>query len=348
MKFRDIISSFFIFSRLLRVLSLLANEFRPSRDKTGRLSPPYLKKRERRNFQVLVYHRVNDGGDRFFAATPTHVFRSQMQHLRSHYNVLDLGELVGVAKERTVPPNAIAVTFDDGYKDMFVNAFPILRELKIPATVFLPTEAIETRKGLWHDQVFSAFRETKVKELRCHWHQSLHFRLESLEEKLAAQQAVLNILRSLNSSERSAWIQHLGEKLQVGEDGGGGELMLTWDEIKIMQSHGISFGAHSMTHAILATETRQIIMEEVSHSKTLIEERLVCPVRGFAYPSGRKKDFNETAKSIVKECGYDYAVTMIFGSNEADQDVFELRRGLPWEENPKVFAMKLTLYKLLN
>ena len=83
-----------------------------------------------RRFLVLCYHRVNDSGHPFFGGTPTALFREQMQVLREGFAVLFLDELVERAASEDVPANAVAITFDDGYRDNYANAFPILRELR--------------------------------------------------------------------------------------------------------------------------------------------------------------------------------------------------------------------------
>ena len=84
---------------------------------------------------------------------------------RSRFRVLPLSALVEGLREATFPDNAVAVTFDDGYRDNYLHAFPILQRYSIPATIFLATSAIGSDRQLWHDDVFSAFRETAESSL---------------------------------------------------------------------------------------------------------------------------------------------------------------------------------------
>ena len=115
--------------------------------------------------------------------------------------------------------------------------------------------------------------------------------------------------------------------------------------MRMMHQSGIAFGAHTVTHPILSKLCISRAREEIYTSKRVIEEELRAPVRTFAYPCGREEDFNELTKSIVRDAGYMCAVTAIFGSNDSGQDVFKLRRGIPWEEDLPSFAIKLAWYK---
>jgi peptidoglycan/xylan/chitin deacetylase (PgdA/CDA1 family) len=306
---------------------------------------PFVKRRKTRNVQIFVYHRVNDELDPFFPAIPTGLFAKQMDYLASNFKVLSLEEAVERMKRQDVPDNAVAVTFDDGYRDNFLNAFPVLQRLSIPATIFLATGAVDSRKVLWHDRMFSAFRETQVPFLDGFDSGSQRYPLRTLQEKVLVQREVLKFLRTLKDDERSCWIDRLIERLQVVDRKEVPHLMLTWDEVKIMHGSGISFGSHTATHPVLSKLSLDKAREEIYESKKAIEEKLGVAVKTFAYPSGNKEDYNEAAKNILKEAGYICALTAIFGTNENGRDLFELRRGTPWESYLPTFAVKLNWYK---
>src|SRR5574341_604156 len=90
-------------------------------------------------YQVLTYHRVNDDGDPFFAAVPTAVFEREIAYIARTYQVLTVEELADRTRRGDLPRNALAITFDDGYRDNFTHAAPILARYGLPATVFLAT-----------------------------------------------------------------------------------------------------------------------------------------------------------------------------------------------------------------
>jgi hypothetical protein len=127
---------------------------------------PFVKKRKGPSLQILTYHRVNDEHDPFFPATPVDVFEKQMAYVGRRHHVCALDEAVERFWLGDLPDNAVAITFDDGYRDNYLHAFPIVKSLSLPMTIFLATDAIGTGRTLWHDRVFSAFRDTVVPAIR--------------------------------------------------------------------------------------------------------------------------------------------------------------------------------------
>ena len=115
---------------------------------------------------------------------------------------MSLEDLLCSVNERSIPKNTIVVTFDDGYNDVYKNAFPTLKNYSIPATIFLATEPIEKQKVLWQDKIFSSFRCTIKKNLCLPWKKSRNLRLISKEDRINAQAQVLYYLRLLNAKER--------------------------------------------------------------------------------------------------------------------------------------------------
>jgi peptidoglycan/xylan/chitin deacetylase (PgdA/CDA1 family) len=112
-----------------------------------------------------------------------------------------------------------------------------------------------------------------------------------------------------------------------------------------MHRNGISFGSHTLKHPVLTTIPIEEAKREICISKQVIEDALGSPATTFAYPVGRREDFNHSVKAIVKDAGYVCAVTTIFGANDSGQDLFELKRGIPWEVDLPSFATKLSWYK---
>ena len=341
-----IIACLLFYSGALRPIHYLVDRCQCRTNSSGEAVFPYIKIRRSRSVQILAYHRINDDRDPFFPATPTTVFARQMEYLAHHLCVYPLADLIESLRRRDVPENAVAITFDDGYRDNYSNAFPILRNLSLPATIFVATDAIESRRVLWHDRVFSAFRETQARFLEAAGNNLDRYPLGTLAEKLVAQTEVLKVLRSLDDSGRSLWIDRLIDNLGVADRQEAPDLMLTWEDVKIMQQKGISFGSHTVTHPILSKLSIHRLRQEIFESKRILEENVGTAVTAFAYPVGRREDFNEMTKNCLREAGYACALTSIFGSNSHGADLFELRRGKPWEEYLPIFAAKLDWYRL--
>src|SRR6266850_506179 len=113
-------------------------------------------------FPILSYHRVNDARDPFFDSLPTEVFEQQMSHVARHYRVFSVEELTDRLRRGGLPRNAVAITFDDGYRDNLTHAAPILSRHGLPATVFLATSFMGTAEVPWVDRLAMALKATKA------------------------------------------------------------------------------------------------------------------------------------------------------------------------------------------
>jgi peptidoglycan/xylan/chitin deacetylase (PgdA/CDA1 family) len=331
---------------LCRFLGLCAARFQTKVSDQGRLALPFVMRRRRRSCQVLAYHRINDDGDRFFPAISLKSFEQQMRLLAEHFTVCTLDELIERLRCNDLPENAVAVTLDDGYRDNYTNAFPILRRYSVPATIFLATDVIGTARQLWHDEVFAAFRETGVREVLDIGQGNTTLALTSLAGKLHAQAETLKYLRSLDRDAREMAIGRLQQVLNVQNPTvQTARLMLTGEEVSEWYRGGIPFGAHTGSHPSLSNLQPEDAREEIRRSKSAIERVLNVSVTTFAYPSGRHGDFTSTTKALVEEAGFRCAVTTIFGNNEAGMDLYEMRRIAPWNEDSEIFGARLNYYK---
>lgn len=332
-------------SGLVRLARPLVNQTRLVAAAPGRTIGPRLVERSRRNAQILIYHRVNDEGDPYFGGIPPKLFERQMAYLSARFTVLPLEDLVTALHDRSLPMNAVAVTLDDGYRDNYLEAFPIFRRHAIPATIFLATGAIGSDRALWHDDVFSAFRETAAPALEPFGPRAVGGSLATVPDRLRVQQEVLGYLRSLPDEERAEAVVRLREALRVGPSRPVPGLMLSWEEAREMSAGGVRFGSHTVTHPVLSRVDSARAHRELAESKAVLEERLGVPVAGFAYPNGTPADYLPETKALLRELGYRFAVTTSPGANDETSDVFELRRGTPWDEDLFAFGVRLLYNK---
>jgi peptidoglycan/xylan/chitin deacetylase (PgdA/CDA1 family) len=309
---------------------------------------PFVKKRKGPSLQILTYHRVNDEHDPFFPATPVDVFEKQMAYVGRRHHVCALDEAVERFWLGDLPDNAVAITFDDGYRDNYLHAFPIVKSLSLPMTIFLATDAIGTGRTLWHDRVFSAFRDTVVPAIREFDPAFDGASLRTVRERVGVMGQVLASLRQVHDDERNRRITELCRILEVRERVEDPELMLTWEDVIDMRGHGVSFGSHTASHPILSRLSRQETVADIERSCAAMERHLGERPGLFAYPNGTKADFTDMTKDVLKASGFRCAVTTEFGVNEPGADRFELKRGRPWEEHLPTFAFKLSWYRLMS
>lgn len=295
---------------------------------------------ERRCLQILTYHRVNDDAHPFFAGVPVADFEAQMRLVARYFSVLGLEDAVERMKSRRLPARALAITFDDGYRDNYDHAFPVLLRLGLPATIFLATGAIERRESPWHDRVFEAFRSSAVRTLRVG---DEEWPLCGIEDKRRGLAAFMETARSAQPERRSEMIDDLLVRLDVKPEASEAAAMLDWPQIREMAQAGIDFGAHTVSHTIVTKLAPPRARQEIFESKRTIEERLGRSVALFAYPNGARGDFDEATRQFVRDAGYGSAVTTVWGTNDAESDPFELRRVGIWGADPRPSLVRLAL-----
>lgn len=297
---------------------------------------------------ILLYHRINDDRDPYLPSFPTGAFQAHMEHIARSFPVVGLDEIA----EGKVPQNGhnycVAVTFDDGYRDNFTHAFPILTSLGIPATIFLTSGCIENAQVAWYDQLSLAFKLTTERYMDLGYHGAPRGSLESEGDRLGKLRLTLEWFWKLPEAERLHRTRELFRALRVPEDLNVHNAMLSWGEIRQMTKQNVRFGAHTVTHPVLALLDPSRLEEEILGSKETIENRLQIPVRHFAYPFGSQSDFSEEAKRVVRQAGFETAVTTIWGFNSSGADRYELKRFSPWDANPRVFAFKLDWYRFVG
>jgi peptidoglycan/xylan/chitin deacetylase (PgdA/CDA1 family) len=325
---------------------------RPFRERYSvTLSPgarlPTIRRRTGPTARVVYYHRVNDDNDPFFPATPTAVFEAQMRFLARHYRVVSLGQAVKHLDDGS-PANVVAVTFDDGYRDNYEKAFPILQRYGIPATIFLTTDSIDSGEPLWFEQLSLSLKKTTRQRLDLPAGLPGPFPLRNEAERIECNGRIQDFLRRLPDSERRRWMVEILGCLAVVGDYERHHQMLTWEQVRYMNAHGIDFGGHTLSHPFLSRNTDEEAAREISGCKARIQAELQESIAHFAYPNGRDEDVSASARELVRAAGYRAAVTTNWGPNDGQTDRMQLRRGGPWETSTALFAYKFDWYQLTD
>jgi peptidoglycan/xylan/chitin deacetylase (PgdA/CDA1 family)/CelD/BcsL family acetyltransferase involved in cellulose biosynthesis len=299
---------------------------------------------------IFIYHRVNDDYDPFLPSIPVMVFRKQMEFLRKNFPVVSLEEIASGEFPQNREKYCIAITFDDGYRDNFLHAFPVLKDLGMPATFFLATGYIETGEMPWYDQVCWAFKLTTQPQFSLGSIGGPNASLGSRSERLQAMGKTLAWLREAKEAERTRMIPRLLEALGVPGPLSLPNLMLSWAQVQQMSKEKFTFGAHTVSHPALSRISGERLEAEILESKDKIEEKLQLPVAHFAYPFGQPFDINAESKQAVQRAGFSTAVTTAWGFNRPGDDLFELKRFNPWfrawDFDPGRFGMVLDWYRL--
>jgi CelD/BcsL family acetyltransferase involved in cellulose biosynthesis/peptidoglycan/xylan/chitin deacetylase (PgdA/CDA1 family) len=247
---------------------------------------PSCRRRAEGGARIFYYHRVNNDNDPFFVATPTEVFEAQMRYLARHYRVLSMAGINRHLERADSTETVVGVTFDDGYRDNYEYAFPILKRYGIPATIFLTTGSLDSREPLWFEQLAEAIKKTPREYLDLEFDIPRRFWLRSDAERLASNDRLFRILRLLGDNDRRARLDEILGHLGVPKECERREKMLTWDQVRVMKAGRIDFGGHTVTHPFLSKLTPGNASWEVSECKRRIENETQSEVEFFAYPNG--------------------------------------------------------------
>ena len=290
---------------------------------------------------VLIYHRVHAKRDPMFPGEVDGVtFDWQMSLLRRFCVPVGLDESLPALAKGALPPRAVAVTFDDGYADNAEVALPILQSHGISATFFIAPGFIDGGR-MWNDSVVEAIRAHTGSELDV---QPLGMRViptESDIEKGSAATKVINHIKHLQPHDRAKSVRIL-EGL-VGRDLPD-DLMLTSRQVKKLSTAGMGIGAHTMTHPILKSLDETEAVSEIQTSRQALESIIGRPVRGFAFPNGKPGvDYTSRDVAIVRQLGFEFALSTAWGVAHQRSDPFQLPRFTPWDQSPARWLARLLL-----
>ena len=262
---------------------------------------------ERNAALILTYHRVTEKWDGTLdysqpgMVVTNSTFERQVAILKEHFEVVTLSALLadGTSAGRPARPRCV-ITFDDGWRDNYDLAFPILRRHDLPATVFLATDFIGTDRAFWHTELIYLFTRTDLSR-------SLGAGITSRAYPDPVRQALrrlagdaplgardldplIETVKALCDEEVIEELVHtlsrvVGLRRPLFQDR---KFFLDWDQVRAMASAGFEIGSHGCSHRILTRLSADTANEELVRSKAEIERRVGGKVEHFAFP-------NETA-----------------------------------------------------
>lgn len=288
---------------------------------------------------ILIYHRVLPEPDPLLPDLPDVArFRWQMQLLADYFRPLPLAEAAQRLAGGDLPPRSVCVTFDDGYRDNLDCALPVLEQFGIPVTVFVATGFLGDGM-MFNDRVVEGTRVAPGPELDLTDLGLGCYPVRTVEERRAAIDQLLPALKYLAEAERDRKARVVAERAGYRP---AEPLMLDADGVRAMAARGVTIGAHTLSHPILAETPDAVAAEEISASKRVLEEMTGQPVTLFAYPNGRPgRDYGDGHVQMVKDAGFQAAVSTRWAPAMRDSDPFQLPRFTPWDVTPGRFLARL-------
>ena len=221
------------------------------------------------------------------------------------------------------------ITFDDGYVDNYELAHPVLRTNDATDVFFVATGFIDEPRLAWWDEIARMIRSSKRDTLR--------LPENGLDEPLKLdrsdrRQVINQLLRAcyrLDGCRTKQFLDGIAEETGSGRapKEAANEQWMTWDMIREMSAGGMDFGAHTVTHPILANLTAEEQGMEVCESRLRIEKQLDRPITSLSYPVGKRESFNDETRAALSKHGFDCAFSYYGGhSSGADIDRFDIPR----------------------
>ncbi len=261
---------------------------------------------------IAGYHRVVRDFDRSARHTipsmliSAATFEKQVDWLARNYTIVSLDELGGhLQKQKRFSRPAAAITFDDGYADVYHNAFPILKRKGIPATVFVVTGLVGAGQPQMHDRLFMCLSQQNA---------------DSFAQ-------MTTMLTTAPQSQVAAIVEQFEREHQHDNEVIAELVSLSWDMIEEMHREGITIGSHTKSHVLLTSESIEHATRQLVESKQTLEQRLQTRIDHFAYPDGR---FNPAVVEAVKKAGYRFAYT-ICGQRDNTHPLLTIPRKVLWE-----------------
>jgi peptidoglycan/xylan/chitin deacetylase (PgdA/CDA1 family) len=289
---------------------------------------------------VLTYHRIAEPSTDLFydpviSATPE-FFRAQVDWLFNRVRLLTLDELVVQVEARSPWREPVMLlTFDDGYRDNFDMAVPILRERSIPATFFIPTAFLNSPRLPWWDHIAYVIKQTQVQYFIVE--RDANGRSQALEINLATTSrsaAIMKIIRAFldDTIADGRWfLDRLAERAQVHVDSEGlaRELFMSWESVRHLAAFGtgLTIGSHADSHRKLAGLDLEMQFHELTLSRHTLETQTKRPVKALAYPYGWTGSYTNGTKALAAQAGYHLAFSSHEGINRfARFDPYEVSR----------------------
>jgi len=307
---------------------------------------------------ILMYHRVlpREHPDRASEQPGMYVspetLATHIRLLRRYFEIVHLDEWVQrAANGQPLPRLGCALTFDDGWRDNFEYAFPILRAEAVPATIYLLSDLMGTQYRLWPNRLARLLADALSNEVYVSWPDWLRREIaaatvaRAVPLPLSAAQidVVITRCKELESDEAMLGILDAIERA-AGRHTYTERDLLDWDEVRQMAASGlIRFGSHTRRHIRLDAHTKpEVLRQEICESRTTIERQLGTPVRSFCYPNG---DHCPAAVDLVRRC-YSAAVTTQRAWNTRTSNRHLLSRVGVHEDvscTPRAFLARLAL-----
>lgn len=265
---------------------------------------------------ILMLHRVRQdtmsefNPNRDMAVEPRFLEAFIVDAIQRGYMFVSLDEL----KNKILAGSGgrfLSLTFDDGYRDNFITAYPLLKRLGVPFTIYVTTSFPDGTALLWWDAIERAIRNNDNITLA----DGQVIPCLNAREKIDAFDRLRTLIMSLPRQRLRENIDAMFEGMYFDWERICAAEALSWDEICVMARDPlVTIGAHTVTHPVLASLTTEHALFEMQHSRQRIEASVGLPVQHFCYPFGSRNEVGLREFEMAKALGFQTATTTRWGN----------------------------------
>lgn len=311
------------------------------------------------NWCILRYQRVVEPQNVPYTVSPSayvrpETFREHLLFLRRHCNVIPLMQLLNALDaKKNIPLNTVVITFDDGWRDIYEHAFPLLLEFGFPASVFLTTSFIGEKRTHWTTDVAQVIDglSTMLREQEAATADLLRAAsLPKVVNNILLDTAtiapkdllVTNLVRFLAKQEPSKR-EHLLQVIRglVKTPLETPDEYLSWEIVtKMQETKLITFGSHSHLANYYSELPKNFLREDLQNTQEILLKNRIPHLSVFAYPGG---SFNTQSQILLRQHRFSYALTELNKHDFAERPRI-IGRQLIYDQTshtPELFALRL-------
>lgn len=293
-----------------------------------------------KRFYIVAYHNIIDKlGDEFVfdlnnVSCDKKSFEEHLVFYKDNFTVIHYSELNNTLNKNSYEKPILIITFDDAYKSFYNIAAPLLKKHNLPATVFLPTDYIDTDELFWWDELIylcnkmscEKFYET-VFSVYFFPDSKLQYALNNGDAYFKL--AILRYLKEFSTREVFKFFRFIRGKFQElyvdSKNLFRQNTAMTWEQVEeLSKTEHIEIGSHTLSHCLLEQCSLETARKEIVQSKQIIEHHTQQKVVSFCYPAGRGAV--QEVQALLLEAKYDYACLMQYGKNNIASSPFYHKR----------------------
>lgn len=287
---------------------------------------------------VFIFHRVLEKPDPLLSGEPDgKTFDWMVRFISKSFNVLPFGTAVERLKQGDLPAAAACITFDDGYRDNYTVALPILQRHGVKATFFIATGFLGGGR-MWNDDLIEAVRSTSSPVVDWSEFGLGNHDFSTPMARSTSLGAILGKLKYFPHEDRANISRRLARSAGVSDHS---NLMMSAEEVRSLHAAGMEIGSHTRTHPILSGLTDEQAMIEIGGGKADLEAILDQRVDVFAYPNGNPmRDLTIRNVQLVEAAGFRAAATTAWGIGTKSSNPLLLPRFTPWDREKFRFSLR--------